>query len=352
MKDAEQRRRAATLRTMGRSRTTTPTHAALLLALVIAPSNVRPALADRVTLAPADPGGREYSVEGAIADYRGDALVLRLGGGGTKSYPTRRVVRIETDWPAGHTDAQRSMGQRDWPRAIGLLTAAGRAEQRPWARRAILVDLLRCRLAAGQWRAAGELLITIDADDPKTLAWRFAPLPWFASDAVGPDDARQWLARSDEAARLLGAAWLLNTSQRGAAQAELRSLARSRRPAIATLAECQLWRLSIVRADESQADRWASRLKSIPSHLTAGPQHLLAQAYLRQKRYDEAALAALEAPLTGRAPHRLAARGLLLAAKATQSAGHQAEPRLLLTEITRDYADTPQRLDAEAMLDN
>ncbi|MEM6331442.1 MAG: hypothetical protein AAF790_14520, partial [Planctomycetota bacterium] len=156
--------------------------------------------------------------------------------------------------------------------------------------------------------------------------------------------------RPEDAARLLGAAWLLNTPQQAAAATQLRSLTRSRQPAIAGLAEAQLWRLSLVRADAAQANRWATRVDALPDALRCGPRHLLAQAYLRQKRYDAAAVAALREPLTGGAPHRLAARGLLLAGRALQAAGRTDEAEALLAEVVRVYSDTPQKQDAQALL--
>lgn len=305
--------------------------------------------ADTVTLR-SPSGGPSYTVEGTITDYRGGQLTIDQGRGRAKAYPAGRVVRIETTWPDGYQAAKAALDGKQWSAAARGFAAAARAESRPWAKRRLLVDLLRCRLALGEIRRAGDLLIALDTSDPATPAWALAPLPWYASDEVAAAAARVWLARPEESARLLGAAWLLATPDRSAAQAELRSLTRSRRPTIARLAECQLWRLDLLRADRRQTDRWAERVAALPTELAPGPRHLLAQAYLRQKRYDEAALTALEYPLTGRSPHRLAARGLLLAAKALLAASHADEATRLLNEITCDYADTPQRQDAKALL--
>ncbi|MEM8865294.1 MAG: hypothetical protein AAGF31_07060 [Planctomycetota bacterium] len=308
------------------------------------------ASADTVTLRPLTRGDRPYSVEGTITDYRGDKVTIKSGRGVTKTYPAGRVLEIDTTWPAEYVAAQQAIEEKAWQTAAKQLTNVIRSEQRAWARRWLVADLLRCRLALGQWEQAGELLIALDTSDPTTRAWSLAPLPWFAADDITPSDARAWLDRPEESARLLGAAWLLTTPEQRLARGELRSLARSKRPAIASLAECQLWRLDLVQADARQTDRWEDRLQAIPAHLQAGPQHLLAHVYLRQKRYDDAALIALQAPLTGVAPHRLSARGLLLAAKALSAASHDEEAQVLLEEITTEYADTPQRQDAAALL--
>lgn len=317
------------------------------------------ACADTVTLSPAAAGDRSYVVEGTIIDYRGDRLVMEPErsspgtgnpGTGKKSYPADRVVAFTTAWPAEYETAQQAMRERRWSDAASELRQATRNEKRDWAKRWFATDLMRCQLAMGQASQAGDLLIALDAADPKTPAWQLAPLPWYATNDVSQRDAQKWLNRREEAARLLGAAWLLNTNQRTAARVELQSLARSTHASVAALAECQLWRLNLMQADRRQADRWATRLTAMPTNIAAGPRHLLAQAYLRQKRYDEAALAALRDTLQPNPSHRLKARSLLLAARALIASERTDEAHILLGEILQDYPDTPIEPDAQALL--
>ena len=318
------------------------------LGLLAAALATATAHADTVWLRPPS-GGELYAVEGTIADYTGEALTLVQPTGRPKRYPAERVARIETVYTAPHVAGRQLLEMKKWIDAASRLVAASREESRKWARRQALADLMRSYAALGQTKQAGDLMIALASSDPATPAWSEAPLPWFASDAISVSDARAWLARSEDSARLLGAAWLLGTSDRAIAMTELRTLTRSERPSIARLAEAQLWRLDLQRADDAQVDRWASRVQSLPAILRPGPRHLLAQAYLRQKRYDEAALAALEAPLTGAGSYRLAARSLLLAARSLQKAGHHDEADKLLGEIIQDYADTPWRQDAQSL---
>lgn len=316
-----------------------------LLVLVIAAS----ARCDTVTLRPAASDGPDYQIEGSITEYTGGEITIEQQGR-PRSYPADRVVEVKTTWPPAYESGKQSLAQRAWAAAADQFTKANGEETRNWARRIILADLLRAWLAMGQWPRGGDLFIALAASDPQTPAWALAPLPWFASDEVTTRQAEAWLARREESARLLGAAWLLNTAKQSQAIAQIRSLARSPRPEIALLAETQLWRLDVARADSRQTDRWAARFEALPTVLRPGPQHLLAQALLRQKRYDDAALAALEGSFAGDAPHRLTARGLLLAAQALRAADRHDEAQTLLKEILRDYADTPQRQDAEALV--
>jgi len=322
-----------------------------LFTLILCATGATAATADAIWLR-SPSGGQEYAVQGVIVDYTGERLTIRQPGGREKRYPTERVVRIETTHTPAQVAGRKFLREKKWSAAARQLAVASREESRQWVRRQVLEELMQCYEAQGQSKQAGDLMIAIASSDPATLAWRHAPLPWFAADDIPASDARAWLAQSEESARLLGAAWLLGGADRTLARAELRTLTRSQQPAIARLAEAQLWRLDLQQASSVRVDRWASRVKLLPRPLRSGPQHLLAQAYLRQKRYDEAALAALEAPLAGRASHRLAARGLLLAARALHKGGHADEAQTLLAEIIRDYADTPWRQDAQALQSN
>ncbi len=321
------------------------------LALITLLLAARLLLGDTVVLRSPQSDGPSYAVEGVVVDSTGTAVTLESTGTRKRRYPAERVVRIETDWPANALQARQSMAAKKWVPAADQYTGAIHDESRRWARRQLQTELMQCRCALGQAKRAGDLLLAIDAEDPQSPAWQWAPLPWYGSEEVSPSDASAWLDRREEAARLLGAAWLLHTARRELATTELRSLTRSGRENIAWLAETQLWRLRLMVADRRQTDRWAARLESMPPNLQPGPQHLMAQAYWRQKRYDEAALMALRAPLTGQAARRLAARGLLLAGRAMRAAKRNEEARRLLTELANEYRDTPWRQDAAQLLE-
>lgn len=319
----------------------------LLLAIFF----VRTAAGDTVTIAPAAADGASFQVVGTIVDYRGDRILIERANGSQRTFPSLRVRNIKTTWPEAYDPARRSMQKRAWATAIAQLDAAARSEQRIWARRLILTDLMRSQMAAGRWEAAGELMILLNRSDPATPAWGEAPLAWFTAEYVRPATAERWLADTNPAAaRLLGASWLLATPQRGQAQTVLNSLANNGSPPIAGLAVAQLWRLSSNRVRENQIASWRQHLKKLPAELRAGPQHVLAQAYYRLARYDEAALVALESPLAGAAPRELSARGLVLAGQAVAKSGHAEEARRLWSEVRDDYADTRQHADVVSLL--
>lgn len=292
----------------------------------------------------------EYAVEGRIVDYTGEWITIERSRGSTKRYRVARIARTEIDWPAEYRQGQELLADHKWAEAAEILSQAASRKQMSWSQRFKMTDLLRCRSALGQPRRAGELFLAIIRSDPSTPAWAYAPLPWYASDAVDSKTAEDWLANSQPAAQLLGAAWLLKGPRQRAASTVLRKLVENEQPQIRTLAAAQLWRLRLTSATTSEADGWAEQIRQMPANLRWGPEHFLAQVLLRQKRYDEAALTALRGPLEARMPHRDAARGLTVGARSLLASGHPGEAERLLEEVRREYGDTPQSQDAEALL--
>ncbi|MEM1303472.1 MAG: hypothetical protein AAGG46_01160 [Planctomycetota bacterium] len=326
-------------------------HRRAVFSLTIAAAIGPAAHGDTVTIASEVAGGPAYDVAGTIADFRGDVIVIERASGASKSYPADRVVKVETDWPAAYDSAKQSLAKRAWAAAAADINAAMREEQRVWARRQMVADLMRCQMGLGRMPQAGDLLVALHQSDPATPAWRIAPLPWHADDRVPQAKAAEWLADPQRpAARLLGAGWLLATAEQGSALQVLQSLTSSDAPAIRSLATAQLWRASLTQATISQVEAWRQQIAAMPAPLRSGPRHVLAQAYYRLARYDAAALVALEGPLAGAASRELSARGLLLAGRATAKGGHPSEARRLWSEVRDDYADTPQRADATNLL--
>lgn len=308
--------------------------------------------ADTVVMAPASPGAPAYEVEGEIVDFTGKALTMARPGGTPRAYPADRVLKVETKWNDKHASGRAAMRKRDFGPAIGFLTAAEREEQRVWVRRMIVAELVECYAARGDWERAGDLFIILAQSDPATSAFTFAPLAWFPTTAVRPEKAREWLARTDSpAAVLLGASYLLtNAADSQAAAQALRGLAKGGDEQVAALAESQLWRLDIPRVSVDGVERWEEGLEQIPESLRAGPYFVIGEALARLGEHDRAALAYLRVPVLHETNRQLAARALVSAAQAVSKAGQAEEARRLLNEVVADYADTPQRAEAEALL--
>ncbi|MEX2168942.1 MAG: hypothetical protein WD851_06510 [Pirellulales bacterium] len=325
-----------------------------LLSLAIALCTTAVVSGDTVTLAPAVPGASPYSAEGEILDFTGEKLILQGAAGGPRTYAADRVLHVETKWNDKHRNARAAMDKHDHQSAIGLLTAAEREEQRVWVRRMIVAELVQSYAALGQWERAGDLFIALAQSDAATPAYRYAPLSWHATTAVRPEKARTWMARRDvPASVLLGASYLLTTTgdSQAAAQA-LRGLASQSDGQISALAEAQLWRLDLHRVTAQDVERWEQRAGQFPETLRAGSDFILGEALARIGEHDRAALAYLRVPVLHAENRHLAARALVSAARAINMGGHSDEAQRLLTEVSTDFSDTPQRAEAQALLRN
>ena len=325
-----------------------------LLSLAIALCTTSVVSGDTVTLAPTAPGAAPYSTEGEILDFTGEKLILQGAAGGPRTYPADRVLRVETKWNDKHQNARAAMVKHDYQSAIGLLTAAEREEQRVWVRRMIVAELVQSYAALGEWERAGDLFIALVQSDAATPAYRYAPLAWYATEAVRPEKARTWMAHSDvPASVLLGASYLLTTTgdSQTAAQA-LRGLASPSDTQVAALAEAQLWRLELHRVTAQGVGRWEQRVGQFPEALRAGSDFIIGEALARLDEHDRAALAYLRVPVLHVENRHLAARALVSAARAINVGGHSDEAHRLLTEVSTDFSDTPQRAEAQALLRN
>jgi tetratricopeptide (TPR) repeat protein len=323
----------------------------MLLLCVTCVSAVGALAEDVVYLTPEGQDHGRVGVRGEIVDYTGEAITIAQPTGEPRRYPAARVAKIETPWNDAYVAGRAALAKGDIQTAARQLAEANRTEQRVWARRLILADLMRAYASLGQPEQAGDLLVALAQSDPATPAWDDAPLAWFPDDRVSRAKAESWLATRDQpAAVLLGASYLLSTSEATEARQALFELVKHPDPRIATLAEALLWRSALLRANADDAARWAARIEQMPEPLRAGPYYLLGQAYDRLGLPDDAALAYLHLPVLYPARRELAARALVDAGRLMSRSGSPDEAAQLWNEVLTNYPDTPQRAEAEQLL--
>jgi tetratricopeptide (TPR) repeat protein len=290
---------------------------------------------------------------GQIVDYTGEELTLRSALGATERIPARRVLEIKTIWPAEYEAGQAARLKGDLDDAIAAFQQAKRAESRPWALRQIGADLAGAFLETGRIAAAVEEFLPIAAADPATPHWNVVPIASQPppSDSVLESRAAQWLAdERNEAARLLGASWLLAGGKRAAATRALEALASSSNSRIAALATIQIWRTKVVTATPADAARWQTHLASLPLETQATGWFVLGELLARQDQPEAAALAYLKAPLLFRERRGLAADALLAAGKQLEKMGQTSQAAGLYREVVRDFAHLPAAKEAESLL--
>jgi len=306
--------------------------------------------ADTVTLTAGDDNTGTVEIAGEIIDYTGREITIRRPTG-DRSYPADRVANIETTWPDGLQAGREALKREGYARAAELLTSAARSDQRAWARRLAMQDLMQCYAGAGDSATAGRLAIDLARSDPTTPAIDYAPLAWFTTDEVAPATYEAWLADGDSVvAQLLGASHALPTTKRGEALQVLAQLLRDPDPRVAFLARAQSWRAEIVTAKPADLVRWEKLIRQAPESVQAGAWLVLGDAYRQLRQFDQAALAYLRAELlASRQPH-LGAHALGGAIRSLQNEGQASEVTRLVEQLLDEYPKTAAAERVRAML--
>ncbi len=303
---------------------------------------------DTVTIATGDEGGTIRAL-GKILDYTGRELTLDTAGNVRKQIPAEKVVGIETQYTPQQQEADARMAQHRFAEAAVLYRQALQAESRSWVRRQIIAQMVWCYRALGQQQQAGETFLVLLRSDPQTPDFDCIPLAWAPRqpDAGLEQAARQWMAREEPAAQLLGASHLLRSPMQAAALERLRQLRTDGDHRVASLTTAQLWRPTLVTADAAQVDGWARLVEQMPEPLRAGPYYLVGIARLRQQQWTPAALTLMRLPILYPRHRRLASEALLETAHALEKLGRRAEAARLYGELIRDYPESEAKAEAE-----
>ncbi|MFN0056321.1 MAG: tetratricopeptide repeat protein [Planctomycetales bacterium] len=310
---------------------------------------------DRVVLRRGGFSGR-ITASGTIEDYTGTEITLRaVPGDAVRRYPSAEVVAIETQQTEPHERGLALLGEQRIEEALREFELALKKEPRAWMRREILALLVQNSSRRGDMAAAGSRFLALLKSDPTTRHFRLIPLTWDgAALAAGVrGEAKTWLSGKVEAARLMGASWLLEDAESSmAAKAALRELATSTDKRIQALAQMQAWRRDVAlgQLSELQLTRWQERVDALPVELKGGPSFLLGRAYAQRHDYELAAATWLWLPLVDDHDVRLTARACLEAGIALHKVGQRAEAHSLFREVRRRFADTESAEEAQTWL--
>ncbi|HET6879175.1 MAG TPA: hypothetical protein VFI31_03405 [Pirellulales bacterium] len=329
-----------------------PARLALTLALWLALSPAGALSEDVVTLSSPTNRRARSRISGEVLEYTGRQLVVRLPDGREIKRPGQNVVSIETQWPAGKEQGDRLFEQQQFYASGEKYLAATRQESRGWARRALLARLIACHRELNQVDAAGKLFLALVREDPDSPYFDEIPLAWFTAE-VGPAQeqlAREWLSGKDPLAQLLGASLLLATNDRQQALDRLSQLALEKDDRIASLAEAQIWRVSIPTANDDKLAAWERRIESFPERLRAGPYWVLGRALSQHGHADRALVALLHVPLLYPQARLLAADALHSSAQLLDKQGEQQAAQRLRRELVANYGETTAAASARSLL--
>ena len=294
-------------------------------------------------------------VTGTITDYTGRELLIRTVGDREQSIPAQRIDDVATTLTERHAEADRLFDDHQYSDAEALYRRALADEPRQWVRRMILAQVVRCLRHQNKNEQAASTFLLIVQNDPSTQYFDAIPLVWRSTELplAAERRATQWLRdERDPVARLIAASWLLSgpPELREEAKRTLETLTRGTHRRVAQLAEVQRWRTQIVTADREIARRQAI-VADIEPFLRAGAYHLLGQALLRQRHYQQAALALMRVPILYPGESGLAAESLLAAAEALEKNEQMDEARICLRELLRDHPGSTAAAAAKSKLE-
>lgn len=294
------------------------------------------------------------SVTGIIADYSGGRLTIRSDAGVQQTIPAERIVEIQSDWTPTETTGDQLSREGKLAEAVKSYQQALRDERRVWVQRQIVAKLIGSYGQLEQFDMAGEAFLRLLQSDPQTPHIGVLPLSWmtFSPTPALHQRAAAWMANTqDSVSVLLGASWLLSTTQRTAAVQSLQRLLADRDPRVAMLAQTQLWRTRSATATIEEIQGWEAWLTRLPGDLRAGPHYVIGQAWSTKGRPDKSALAYLRVPILYKNDRRLAAAALLSAGRELEKIGQVQEAVTLYGEVIRDYAAAPAAAEARSRLD-
>ncbi len=309
---------------------------------------------DVVTLTSGRDGSSRTRATGVIVDWTGEELTLRLPSGRENTYPTSRVVDIQSQWTAEQKQADQLFVEGKFNEASVLYRRAFDADPRVWAKRRILSQIVWCSQAAGDTERACVEFLRLVASDPTTQYFDAIPLAWKPQQPTLSLEgrAKTWMSGDDgSVAALIGASWLLSTSARTSAIDTLQRLENDRDARIAHLAGAQLWRTQIVTAKAEEVADWQRQIELMPQSLRGGAYFTLGRALSRLKQHEKAALAFMRVPILYSSDRQLSADALNAAARELEELDRPSEAAGLYREVIVDYAGTAIAAEAKSRLD-
>ena len=296
--------------------------------------------------------GQPRTLSGEILDYTGSELKLKTAAGREETIPGSQVKSVETQWSDEQMSADKKRESGDFQAALDEYRQAQTAEKRLWVKRRIAAWTVVCHRQLGDWRRATELFSTLHRNDPTTPYFDCIPLSWTPME---PDsNLNRWatgLLQEEKPAieTLIACSLLISLGDRSVAVAALEQLTlgkttqekrardKSSDERISQLAEAQLWRPRVVKANSADLELWRAAIERMPTNIRPGPWFVLGQGLSRQERRSESALAFLRGPIAQMPDRLLAAESFLAAGKELERMGRVEETATLYREIVADY---------------
>ena len=297
------------------------------------------------------PGSQgRIELQGEILEFRGEEVSFQASADEPiQTWRGPEILLVEPDRREPHQRGRQAISQ-DAGQAGADLEQALSEEPRPWVRREILSDLVRCALFQQDFAVAGSRYLAIENSDPETRHLAVIPLRWTPALPARDDRAAaiKWLRSKSDTAKLMGASQLLLDPEfRTEAEAALRQIARGDSLRLQPVAQWQLRRTEAFSGRPRLSDLryWQKSFDQLPVELQAGPAYLLAEALDRRAESALAASYWLRLVTHEAADLRLLAEALERGAEALQTAGQTSEAAALRDERSRRFPDLDRPAD-------
>jgi hypothetical protein len=234
------------------------------------------------------------TIVGRIIDFNAASIIYQLPPDETmKTRNAIDVTKISFEWlseeAAGANKAFESGSFSEVIR-LGKLAIAG-GQLPSWQQRFLVAKMVEAFWQSNQKVIAGKLFLSLLKDSSPPLVYASAPLIWQPTkvDSAMTEVALNWVNESESFdSQLLGASWLLGTSDSSGAIEALQRVSRQPNLLLARLATAQLWRVATPKEVASKFLEWRSVRDLLPVGLQVGPTLTIAEKLERASLQAEA----------------------------------------------------------------
>ncbi len=228
-------------------------------------------------------------LQGEIKQLDGGRLVMIEAGGAPRTIPSEQIIRVAPFWRnAAAQQVHQQFVEGNTKEVVKGVPEALKSGLVQWQQRLLISELVQSVDALGNPRAAGIYFLSLAKSDPPHFLYADIPLCWGVCepDAAMREQTQKWLQDDAEAARLIGASWLLFSEQADEAKRALTQLLRSQNSAIAQIAASQGWRLTLPPQTMSNLAGWLEQRDKLIPPLQLGPTEFIADRLMRIGQTD------------------------------------------------------------------
>jgi hypothetical protein len=234
------------------------------------------------------------TIVGRIVDFNAANIIYQLPPDETlKTRNANDVTKITFEWLSEDaSEANKAFESGSFADVIrrGKLAIAG-GQLPSWQQRFLVTKMVEAFWQSNQKVIAGRLFLSLLKDTSPPLVYAWAPLIWQPTkvDSAMTEVALVWIKESESFdSQLLGASWLLETSDSSGAIEALQRVTRLPNLQLARLATAQLWRVATPKEVASKFQEWRSVRDLLPVALQLGPTLTIAEKLERASLQTEA----------------------------------------------------------------